>query len=117
MINETTISINSVFETSEDAEKFEKNIPSVNPTQFIRPADFDTSSIFTAEDQNIISGIVVSYQDAIPHNNLFEKIKDYETEFKEPSSDFYTKWRAGSIPSDPKTSEWASIYRVIYGNN
>ena len=88
-----------------------------NPLPFTEAGGLDDSSIFTTEDQSKINGFITSYQDTITHNGLFETLKDYEVEFKQPSSDFYAKWKDGHILSDPKTSEWATIYRVIYGDD
>ena len=113
MLNKTT-SIDTALLTEEE----QKQEYSPNPLQFKNVGDFGgSSSIFTTEEQNNINEIITSYQNTITHNALFEKLKNYESEFGRPSSEFYTKWKEGYIESNPKTSEWATIYRVIYGNN
>lgn len=115
MINGTLISTN--FITKEEEQKIQPPLPFLSPLQFMGTGGLDNLSILTTEDQNKINRFITSYQDTITHGGLFEKLKNYEIEFKQSSSDFYTKWKDGHIVSDPKTSEWATIYRVIYGNN
>jgi hypothetical protein len=130
MITERIASTNNPFKVLEDISFDENvsfvypaqfisddNVSFVYPAQFIAPNEANSLSVFESNELNNINEIIVSYQDTIPHDSLFEKIKDYETEFKLSSSDFYKKWQEGIIPSDPKKSEWATIYRVIYGND
>ena len=114
-MNDALISTNTFPVTKEEKQKIQQSLPS--PLQFMGTGGLDNSSILTTEDQNKINRFITSYQDTITHNCLFETLKDYEAEFKQPSSDFYIKWKDGYIVSDPKTSEWATIYRVIYGND
>lgn len=114
-MNDIFISTDTFSATKEEEQKVRPSLQ--NPLQFMGIGGFDDSSILTTEDQNKINRFITSYQDTITHNGLFETLKDYEAEFKQPSSDFYTKWKGGHIVSDPKTSEWATIYRVIYGND
>jgi hypothetical protein len=130
MITEQIVLTNNSLKALEDIN-FDENISFVSPAQFISdenisfvslaqfitPNDVNALSVFASNELSNINEIIVSYQDTIPHDNLFERIKDYETEFNRTSSVFYKQWGEGIIPSDPKMSEWASIYRVIYGND
>ena len=88
-----------------------------SPLRFTEMDGFDGSSVFAAEDQDEINKFITSYQNTIVHNSVFDALKNYESEFKQPSSEFYAKWRSGHVVSDPKTSEWAALYRVIYGHD
>lgn len=114
-MNDALISTNTFSTTKEEEQKIQPSFP--NPLQFMGMGGLDDSSILSTEDQNKINRFITSYQDTITHNGLFETLKDYEAEFKQPSLDFYTKWKDGRVVSDLKTSEWATIYRVLYGND
>ena len=110
----STTFLNMFLETGEGKE-VQPLFPT--PPQFTGIGNGGDLSITTTEDQNKIDKFITSYQDTITHSGLFEILKNYEVEFKQSSSEFYAKWKDGAIVSDPKTSEWATIYRVIYGND
>lgn len=60
-----------------------------------------------------INQLITTYFNTIPHTDLLMQLKDYEEKYKMISSDFYSKWRSGSIPSTPEYYEWSNIYRII----
>jgi hypothetical protein len=71
-------------------------------------------SSFSPGDQFVFDSVLNNNFDVTSTNILFEKIKNYEVKYKEPSNNFYKKWSQGQVVTTPEIYNWMSTYKTLF---
>lgn len=102
----------------DDVEIYSTHISDINKAgDFIVNTDYWYSvspSSLTEDDQFIFNEILYNNLDLVSTDRLFDRVKDYENEFKHSSEDFFKKWISGKVDSSPEIHDWMNTYQNLF---